>query len=199
MISRCGPGRCSTKGSAGNRSATLRGDETRVPFLLALGAWLALPAPISTASLDADIRAARRAPGRTEDRQRRRRHAKRDAAADDRESVGVRSRVHETAAGDRRRPRRRREGRAAVIDAVRWMKSGAPERFAIGGPCRRCRWPILTAVPRRSPTSFLRPGASTKTRNNRRAATSGAGWPIRRLIWSSRFAATHRLPRPPIR
>ena len=131
----------------------------------------------------ADTRSARRRPQgagraarRTAHRQRRRHHPRRDAAADHREpsafdpaSTKLRLVIVGGLDGDAR-------GAQAVIDAVRWMKRGAPKTM-------RDRWIVVGAAdggsrrprPRAGRSRFRRPRVSTRIPNSRRAATSGAG------------------------
>ena len=147
-----------------------------LPFFSRAIACLASPARDRDRSARRRPQGARRAAWRAAHRQRRRHHAQRDAAADHREPVGVRSRLDQAAPRDRRRPRRRparrpgRHRRGAVAEARR-----ARERSAIAGSCRRCRWPIPTATRARSRFTSRRSRASTRTRNSRRAATCGVG------------------------
>ena len=113
------------------------------PFLLAIGAWLALPAPISTASLDADIRAVAALPGEPTivsaggvTRSETPLLTIENPSAFDPASTKLRLVIVGGLDGDEK-------GTRAALDAVRWMKSGAPKRI-------RDRWTV-SALPMADP------------------------------------------------
>jgi len=113
------------------------------PFLLAIGAWLTLPAPISIAALDADLRAVAAIPGEPSivsaggvTRSETPLLTIENRSAFDPASTKLRLVIVGGLDGDEK-------GARAVIDAVRWLKSGAPKQL-------RDRWTV-SALPMADP------------------------------------------------
>ncbi len=147
-----------------------------LPFVLCAIACLASPAPTATAPLDAELKALASLPGEPAivsaagmTRSEAPLLTIENPSAFDPASTRLRLVIVGGLDGDPRSAQ-------AVIDAVRWLKRGAPQQI-------RDRW-IVSALPMADPDGHARREAVSLpagqrllrgSRNSRRAATSGAG------------------------